>query len=421
MKQDRALLFGVELTGTEKDDSEDMDRSLQELSRLAHTAGYETSGKLLQRRRAPHPALYLGKGKVEELKLTCQEENVGTVISDDELSPAQIRNLENELELDVIDRTGLILEIFSNRASTKEAKLQVELARLAYLLPRLKGKGEEMSRLAGGIGTRGSGETKLEIERRHIEQQIQRTRKKLKEVEKVRDEKRKQRQGKNLPLISLVGYTNSGKSTLLQKLTGTQTLARDQLFSTLDPKLSSLELPGGVKCIMSDTVGFINKLPHDLVEAFKATLEEVVEADLLLHVVDVTSIEMEKEIDSVKEVLQSLDAYDKPIITVYNKMDLLGQPDPTLYTKKDDSYLVSALQGIGLEELKAGISNHIKTSWEEDEIFIPYGKEDVACLFHERGEVIQEEYTEEGLILHVKLPREEHGRLTKMLKSTTHG
>ncbi|UMZ75006.1 GTPase HflX [Natranaerofaba carboxydovora] len=414
MKLNRAILFGVELPD---DYHTDMEESLHELSRLADTAGYETAGTLMQRRKTPHPGYYLGKGKVEELKLACEELEADTIISDDELSPAQVRNLETDLELTVMDRTGLILQIFSNRASTKEAKLQVELARLEYLLPRLRGKGEQLSRLAGGIGTRGSGETKLEIERRHIEQQIQRNKKKLKEVEKVRDEKRKKRKKEKLPLVSLVGYTNSGKSTLLKKLTKTDVIAKNQLFSTLDPKLSSIELPGGVTCIMSDTVGFINKLPHHLVAAFKATLEEVVEADLLLHVVDITSEDMSKEINSVEEVLKSLDANDKPTIMVYNKMDLVTKPDNTLYNRGVDSYLVSALKEEGLTELKEGISDHVQKSWIEDEFFIPYGQENIAAMIHEKGEILKEEYTEEGLTLQAKLPEEEYGRFTKLLES----
>ena len=433
MSTNRAILFGVELSsgkkrknnksgseeiGIEKNiqPREDMTLSLEELSRLAYTAGYQTVGTLTQKRVSPHPGNYLGKGKVQELKLVSHELEADIVICDDELSPAQVRNLEYELELTVKDRTGLIIEIFSKRASTREAKLQVELARLEYLLPRLRGKGEELSRLAGGIGTRGSGETKLEIERRHIERQVQRTKKKLKEVEKIRQEKRKKRTKENLPLVSLVGYTNSGKSTLLKKITDTTVIARDQLFSTLDPKLSQLELPNGIKCLLSDTVGFINKLPHDLVAAFKATLEEVKEADILLHIIDITSPEMQKEIEAVEDVLRSLEAHDKPVIKVYNKVDMLSNPDTTLYNSGDDSFLVSAIRGDGLDELLKGISKQLQDSWVEEQFFIPYGQENIAAMIYDKGEVIKEEYTENGFFVFVRLPEEEFNRFSKLLQ-----
>ena len=391
------------------------EESLDELERLAQTAGIQVGARVVQKRRSPHPGYFIGKGKSREVGDLCDEMGCDMVILDDELSPAQIRNLEDLLELDVWDRTALILDIFYRRASSKEAKLQVELARLQYLLPRLVGRGNELSRLAGGIGTRGRGEQKLEIDRRHIRQQISDTQEKLQEVKKQRQARRQNRRKHNLPVVSLVGYTNAGKSTLLTQLTGTQVTARDELFNTLDPKLSKLELPSNTPVLISDTVGFINKLPHHLVAAFHATLEEVEEADLILHVIDAATPRMEEEMEAVDEVLSSLETGDKPLVRVYNKMDKLEDPDPELYDNFPRAVPISALRGQGLDQLVRCIKHHLESSWVRTRFFIPYHREDLRAWLHETGEVLNVDYNESGMDIYARIPPHEKARLEKVL------
>ena len=316
----------VILVGTDIDKEQNISETLAELERLVETAGGEAVGTIIQRRQRPDIATYIGKGKLEELKALQQETHATTVVFDDQLSPAQQRNIEKIMEVKVIDRTALILDIFAQRANSYEGKLQVELAQMRYLLPRLGGKGLVMSRLGGGIGTRGPGETKLEVDRRTIRDKIHDIEESLKTVSAQRALQRNRRVQSGLPCVAIVGYTNAGKSTLLNRLTDAGVLVEDKLFATLDPTIRMLILPSGRKVLLADTVGFIRKLPHALIAAFRATLEEVVYADLLIHVIDASSEEWEDQSRSVYEVLKELGASDKKVLTVMNKVDCLNGP-----------------------------------------------------------------------------------------------
>jgi len=327
--------------------------SLSELHELAVSAGARVLGQVVQLRRRPDPATYIGKGKVEELRESVLNERIDTVIFDDDLTPSQASNLEEALDAKVVDRTGLILDIFARRARTKEGQLQVELAQLNYRLTRLSGNREYLSRLGGGIGTRGPGETKLEMDRRKIRSRIAHLRGEIEGIRKHRQLHRERRRRDRLPLVSLVGYTNAGKSTLFRALSGEKTLVSNRLFSTLDTLIRRVKLSGGRSILISDTVGFIRKLPHQLVTAFRATLEEVVEADLILHVVDVSDPEKLEKRDTVLAVLQEIGAEasdDRPMFTVYNKLDLLSKDDPLPFLHEHE-FLVSAATGVGLPDL----------------------------------------------------------------------
>jgi GTP-binding protein HflX len=329
---------------------------------LAETAGALVVSRVVQEAGAPNPALYIGKGKAEEIGFLCYEDDAGVVIFDNELSPAQLRNLEEFIPFKVIDRTQLILDIFAQRAHSREGKLQVELAQLSYLLPRLVGRGVEMSRLGGGIGTRGPGETQLEVDRRRILKRIHKIKTRLKEVQKTRRLHRKRRDSLGLPILALIGYTNTGKSTLMNRLTAAGVMVDDKLFATLDPTIRSLKLSNGLKALVSDTVGFIQKLPHTLVEAFKATLEEVKEADVLLHVIDSSHPESKRQIQDVFKVLKELGADQKPIISVYNKIDKLsrGEDYGKIPRFQDEGVAISALNGHGIEQLLETIQNELQ-------------------------------------------------------------
>jgi GTPase len=329
-------------------------RDLAELRELAKSAGARIIDEVIQRREKPDPATFIGKGKVEELREEALEERVDLVIFDDELSPSQAKNLEEALETKVVDRTGLILDIFSRRARTKEGKLQVELAQLEYRLTRLAGHRDYLSRLGGGIGTRGPGETKLEMDRRQIRHRIGTLKRDIGQIRKHRQLHRERRRREQLPLVSLVGYTNAGKSTLFRALSKEETLVSSRLFSTLDTLIRRIQLGRNFPILISDTVGFIRKLPHQLVSAFRATLEEVVEADLILHVIDVADPDREEKKLVVLDVLREIGAGDHPILTVYNKADLLhDQPVP------DDGILISAAAGVGLDNLISEIVDHV--------------------------------------------------------------
>ncbi|MGB9803089.1 MAG: GTPase HflX [Desulfofundulus sp.] len=346
---EKVLLVSLQLPHEKENEVEE---SLDELARLADTAGARVVGRVVQRSRRPDPATFLGRGKVrDEIAPACRELGVDLVICDQELSPAQVRNLEEALGVRVIDRTQLILDIFARRARTREGKLQVELAQLEYLYPRLTGRGAELSRLGGGIGTRGPGETKLETDRRRIKRRIAELRRKLEEVRRHRTLLRSRRQKAPVTLASLVGYTNAGKSTLLNALTGADVPVEDKLFATLDPTTRRLVLPNKEVVLLTDTVGFIRRLPHHLVAAFRATLEEVTEADLLLHVVDVSSPDYPARIEAVDQVLASLGAREKPTILVLNKIDRLTAEEPWLVPADRPAVAVSALTGRGLDKL----------------------------------------------------------------------
>lgn len=382
--QERALLVSV-----------DSAESLSELAALADTAGALVIERVLQRLPKPDTATYIGSGKVEQLALNAQALDVDICIFDDELTGAQLRNLEERLGVKCIDRTGLILDIFAQRARSSEGKLQVELAQLQYRLPRLMGQGTALSRLAGGIGTRGPGESKLEQDRRYIRRRIADVNESLRELESRRELQRRQRQKNGVPLVALVGYTNAGKSTLLNHLAGADVLAEDKLFATLDTTTRKLELPDNQSCLIIDTVGFINKLPHELVSAFRATLEEVVQADVLVVVSDAANPECQQQRRVVAEVLTQLGAGDKPTIEAYNKCDLLTERPPL---PRGQLY-VSARTGEGLDELTREIQRRAAALLHRVRILVPYAQGQLVSRIHAQGKVISEEYTDEGTLL----------------------
>lgn len=342
--KERAILVGIVSTP-------EYEESMEELKELALTAGAEVVGIMTQKRNTIDKAHYIGKGKLEELKFFVENQEVDLVIVNDELTGTQIKNIEDFLNVKVIDRTNLILDIFAKRAKSREGMLQVELAQLKYRLPRLVGLGGQLSRLGGGIGTRGPGETKLETDRRHIKNRIKAIEKKLEEIERHRSLQRERRKKNRIPVIAIVGYTNAGKSTLLNALTNAEVYVEDKLFATLDPTARRLVLPSGREVILIDTVGFIRKLPHDLVEAFKSTLEEAKYADLLLHVIDVTSPDMEEKIKVVEKVLSDLDVINTPRINVFNKIDLLD----VVPKGNEKEIYISAKNKIGLDKLLQAI------------------------------------------------------------------
>jgi len=396
---EKAILVGLETyRGKVIDGRSQGERSLEELEELAVTAGVLVVHKVLQRRHAEDAAYYIGKGMVEHLSSLCQELHADVLIFDDELTGAQIRNIEDITGVKVVDRTTLILDIFAQRARSKEGKIQVELAQLKYRLPRLTGMGGQLSRLGGGIGTRGPGEKKLEADRRHIRRRISYLEKELKELDKRRNLIRKGRSRNLMPVIALVGYTNAGKSTLMNKLCGADVFAEDKLFATLDPTTRCLALPDGRKSLLVDTVGFIRKLPHELVEAFKSTLEETVYADMLIHVVDASSEEAQEQIAVVDELLQSLGALNKPVILALNKMDIAGDHARVLAAGSGERvFEISALTGQGLDRLVDGIAEIMPADEVNVEVFAPYDAGWIIPYIHENGKVLAQEFTDSGV------------------------
>lgn len=407
------------------DSLEEAELSLDELEALADTAGADSLDRLVQKRDRPDSATYLGKGKAEEVVNVAIALDADMVIFDDELTPAQGRNLEEvagvnplaERGLKIIDRTGLILDIFAQHARSAEGKLQVELAQLNYGLPRLRGWGDVLSRLGGGIGTRGPGETALEAERRAILRRIQRVKKDLDELERTRRLKRKQRTKSGIPVVALVGYTNVGKSTLLRRLTDAEVLVQDQLFSTLDPMTRRLELQRNREILLTDTVGFVRKLPHQLVEAFRSTLEEVGEAHLLLHLVD-ASRDPERQIEAVGMVLKDLELAEKPMLLAFNKIDLLEEPElDKLQGRFPDAAFISAQEDRGLEELLHRLEAELSNLRVETTLDIPFDRGDVVSRVHEQGDVIEETYGENGTHIIARLPREALDELTPFVQT----
>ncbi len=403
----RAILVGIKLRNTLMHETEE---SLQELQQLAETAGIEVVAVTIQPRNAPNPTYFIGEGKVEEeLKPLIEELNADAIIFDEELSPAQNRNLERALEVATIDRTGLILQVFAQRALTKEARLQVALAQLEYALPRLTRMWTHLSRLAtgggGGRHLRGPGETQLEMDRRWVRRNIAHVRKALDAVEKQRHIQRRNRSEKIK--VSLVGYTNAGKSTLFNRLTGETVLAEDKLFATLDSTTRKLDLPQKQQILLSDTVGFIKKLPHQLVAAFKATLEEVLEADLLLHVVDVSHPEAEAQIAAVNVVLEELDATDMPMFMVFNKVDRLKSDDEELHILQcqyPDALPISAQRGDGVPALIDALAQRFAERGTDISLCIPYTEGKTLDLLHKYGIVLDTEYTAEAVHVKARLP-----------------
>lgn len=399
-QQERVILFAASTN-----DSDDTEESVEELKELVKTAGAETVGTVIQNRENIHPGTYLGKGKIQELKEMVWESGATGVVCDDELSPAQLKNLEDALDTKVMDRTMIILDIFAARAKTREGKIQVELAQLRYRAVRLVGLRNSLSRLGGGIGTRGPGETKLEVDRRRIHERISQLKSELQDVERHRDVVRKQREQSGTLTAAIVGYTNAGKSTLLNKLTGAGILAEDKLFATLDPTTRALVLPGGEKVLLTDTVGFIRKLPHHLVEAFKSTLEEAKYADYIIHVVDASNPQAELQMHTVYETLRELGATGKKIITLLNKQDKVK--DVRIRDLQAD-YTVkcSARSGEGLEELKDVLAKILAESQIYLEELFSYKEAGKIQLIREYGSLLSEEYTADGIAVKARVPAE---------------
>ncbi len=414
-KKEKVLLVGVELMGK---NARFVEESLEELAFLTSSANAEVTCQTTQRRERINPACFIGRGKASEIKNLCAEQEITTVIFDDDLSPAQQRNLEEIIKCKVIDRTRLILDIFASRARTQEGKLQVELAQLTYLLPRLTGKGVTLAQQVGGIGVRGPGEKKLEYDRRKVEERISKLQKEINKVSEHREQQRQRRQRVPLPIIAIVGYTNSGKTTLLNTLTSSHVFVEDKLFSTLDPTIRGLILPNKEKVLLVDTVGFIHKLPHQLVAAFRATLEEVTSSDLLLHIVDTSHPEFKKQIVAVEKVLQELDALGKPTITIFNKMDLIKNKPllPRLKRKYKDSINISAKKGWGLDRLYDRIIEHFGKDRSTIDLVIPQVRSDLVNLVYEKGTVLSRKYNGKDILLQAQLDQKTVQRLKEFIK-----
>ena len=394
-QQERVILFAASTN-----DSDDTEESVEELKELVKTAGAETVGTVIQNRENIHPGTYLGKGKIQELKEMVWESGATGVVCDDELSPAQLKNLEDALDTKVMDRTMIILDIFAARAKTREGKIQVELAQLRYRAVRLVGLRNSLSRLGGGIGTRGPGETKLEVDRRRIHERISQLKSELQDVERHRNVVRKQREQSGTLTAAIVGYTNAGKSTLLNKLTGAGILAEDKLFATLDPTTRALVLPGGEKVLLTDTVGFIRKLPHHLVEAFKSTLEEARYCDVILHVVDCSNPQMDMQMHVVYETLRRLDIKDKEIITVFNKVDRPDADTACRDMSADYKVKLSAKTGEGIEELLDLFAIILRNRRIYFEKIFAYRDAGRIQTIRKSGQLLSEEYQDDGI--HVK-------------------
>lgn len=397
--KERVILVGISTA-----EDADVEQSLDELEELAGTAGAVCVGRVIQKREQMHPGTYVGTGKLAEIKDLLWELEATGIICDDELSPAQIGNLKDELDTKIMDRTLLILDIFAARASTSEGKIQVELAQLKYRQSRLTGYGTSLSRLGGGIGTRGPGEKKLEMDRRLIKSRIARLNRELKEVKSHREVAREQRRRDMLPVIAIVGYTNAGKSTLLNRLTGAEVLAEDKLFATLDPTTRGYRMESGQQVLFTDTVGFIRKLPHHLIDAFRSTLEEAKYADMILHVVDVVSPQMDEQMHIVYETLQNLGVQDKPVITAFNKRDQLTKPVIVRDFRADKTVYISALTGEGLDDLEARIEELLREQKAAIEHIFSYRDAAKIQLIRKYGELLSEEYLEEGISVKAYVP-----------------
>ena len=404
--EEKVILVGVQLN-----ENEPAEESLDELGELAKTAGAEVVGRMIQSREYIHPATYIGKGKITELKELLWETDATGIICDDELTSVQLKNLEQELGCKIIDRTLLILDIFAARAVSSEGKIQVELAQLKYRASRLIGLGNSLSRLGGGIGTRGPGEKKLEMDRRLIRERISRLKKELREVEQHRELIRTQRKDSNLKVAALVGYTSAGKSSLENALTGAGILEDAMLFSTLDTTTRALELEGKQQVLLTDTVGVIRKLPHHLIEAFKSTLEEAKYADIIVHVVDASNPQMDTQMYVVYDTLRQLGVEGKPIITLFNKQDKLEAPQMFRDLHADYTFAVSAKTGQGLDELKGALLDIIR----QDQIYVErlydFSEAGKIQLIRKQGQLLEEEYVAEGIAVKAYVPKSIYGRI----------
>ena len=405
-QEEKVILVGV--SERENDDAED---SLMELKELVATAGATVVGTILQNRELIHPGTYIGKGKVLELVQEIEKTGATGIVCDDELSPAQLKNLEMLLNTKIMDRTLIILDIFAARASTSEGKIQVELAQLKYRLSRLTGLGRSMSRLGGGIGTRGPGEKKLEMDRRLINDRISQLKRELKEVQKHRDVARAKRQRQSVPVVAIVGYTNAGKSTLLNHLTGAKVYEKDQLFATLDPTTRVLELESRQTVLLTDTVGFIRKLPHHLIEAFKSTLEEAKYADYIFHVVDASNPQRDKQMHIVYETLDRLGVKDKTIVTLFNKQDKRTDEEPLQDFRADYVLSISAVKEEGLSEVKEVLEKILRENKIYVERVIGYDRAGLIQRIRTQGELVSEEYVQDGIAIKAYVPMELYGQL----------
>lgn len=405
-EQERVILVGVQTR--EGDDTQD---SLDELKDLVKTAGAETVGMMIQSREAIHPGYYVGTGKLEEIRMMAAAYDATGIVCDDELTPSQMNNLERELELKIMDRTMVILDIFAARARTSEGKIQVELAQLRYRASRLTGLGTSMSRLGGGIGTRGPGEKKLEMDRRLIKVRISQLKRDLEQVKRHRELLREGRSRENIMTAAIVGYTNAGKSTLLNTLTNADVLEEDKLFATLDPTTRVLELPGKQRLYLTDTVGFIRKLPHHLIEAFKSTLEEAKYADFIIHVVDASNPQRDEQMYVVYETLKELGVQDKKIVTLFNKQDKVEEPEILRDFRADYVLKTAVKTGQGLEELKETLEKVIT----EDQIYLErvlgYQEAGQIQIIRKYGQLLSEEYTPEGIEIKARVPKNIYGKI----------
>lgn len=403
----------VILVGVSAHDNDDTVQSLDELGELAATAGAVTVGRLIQNREAPHPGTYLGKGKIEELRQLIWEEDATGIICDDELSPAQLANLQDMLDIKVMDRTLIILDIFAQRASTREGKIQVELAQLRYRATRLTGLGRSLSRLGGGIGTRGPGEKKLEVDRRLIKDRISQLKQELEAVKRHREVARQQRSKNPVPVAAIVGYTNAGKSTLLNQMTGADVLEEDKLFATLDPTTRTLKLDSGQEVLLTDTVGFIRKLPHHLIQAFRSTLEEAKYADMIIHVVDASNPQMDIHMHVVYETLNQLEVGDKPVITLFNKTDRLWEGSDRIFKdfRAEKTIAISAKNKMGLDEVKDTIEELLRQSKILIERVFDYKRAGDIAVIRKYGQLLEEEYRAEGIFVRAYVPKDVYAQL----------
>ncbi|WP_035161855.1 GTPase HflX [Caloranaerobacter azorensis] len=418
-EDERVLLVGVDL---QKKSQISIESSMKELEELVKAAGGIPISSIVQKRNKIDSSYFIGKGKVEEIRLYCDELDIDTVVFNDELSGMQIRNIENIVERKIIDRTTLILDIFANRATTKEGKLQVELAQLKYRLPRLVGLGKSLSRTGAGIGTRGPGEKKLEIDRRHILRRISEIERQLQEVKKVREVKRKCRDKSSLPIVALIGYTNAGKSTLLNTILNIcgedfenkEVFAYDMLFATLETTLRKAKLPNGHDFLITDTVGFVSKLPTHLIEAFKGTLEEIKYADLLLHVVDCTNKDLDIQIKTTLDVIKDLKVSDKPIITVFNKVDKIREED-LIYNISGPKLFISAKEGKNIDKLLSMIQEYFSKKYHKVSLLIPYSDLDIMSKFFNTSKVEEYIYQENGVLIKTVLDEINYNKYSKYL------
>ncbi|SFB34499.1 GTP-binding protein HflX [Acetitomaculum ruminis DSM 5522] len=409
-KKEKFVLFAISYG-----DEEAANKSLDELALLIDTAGATEKDRLIQNRDIPEYTTYFGKGKIDELKMLLWDNECDGIVCDDELSPVQAKNLEEALDTKVLDRTQIILDIFAKHASTSEGKLQVELAMLKYRLSRLTGAGKSMSRLGGGIGTRGPGEKKLETDRRLINKRVARLRKELMSLQAHRDVTRVKRIRNNIPTIAIVGYTNAGKSTLINKLTNSDILAKDKLFATLDPTTRNLKLHSGQEVIITDTVGFINKLPHNLIDAFRSTLEEAKYADIIFHVVDASSKDRELQMQVVYNTLEVLGIMNKTVITLFNKCDKFDDYSELRDTKASKSLIISAKEDIGIENVKMVLEDILRKEKIFLERLIPYKEASNLSIIRSKGEIIQEDYRNDGIYIKAYVPKEIYGRCAGLI------